>query len=196
MIHKNNTLKGQSAMEYLMTYGWAILIIAVVLAALFELGVFGTGGTPQACIAQSGFICATPTFSAGASGGAFINFSFGQNTGLTFYSVNVFVAQEGSALSTTGVIGVPQNMTTANSIPVNTVSIGTLQSGQIYAVPFGGPASGPGTEVEAGGIPSAPVIGTPFYGYVWISYCTTGPCANGKPTDWAKVATLAIKSTH
>ncbi len=33
-------MKLQSAMEYLMTYGWAILIIAVVLAALFELGVF------------------------------------------------------------------------------------------------------------------------------------------------------------
>ncbi len=30
--------KLQSAMEYLMTYGWAILIIAVVLGALFELG--------------------------------------------------------------------------------------------------------------------------------------------------------------
>ena len=30
----------QSAMEYLMTYGWSILIIAVVLAALFSLGVF------------------------------------------------------------------------------------------------------------------------------------------------------------
>ncbi len=30
----------QSAMEYLMTYGWAILIIAIVLAALFSLGVF------------------------------------------------------------------------------------------------------------------------------------------------------------
>jgi hypothetical protein len=27
-------------MEYLMTYGWAILIIAVVLGALFQLGVF------------------------------------------------------------------------------------------------------------------------------------------------------------
>ena len=33
-------MKLQSAMEYLMTYGWAILIIAVVLAALFELGIF------------------------------------------------------------------------------------------------------------------------------------------------------------
>jgi len=32
--------KAQSAMEYLMTYGWAILIIGVVLAALYQLGVF------------------------------------------------------------------------------------------------------------------------------------------------------------
>jgi len=34
--------KAQSAMEYLMTYGWAILIISVVLAALFQLGVFNS----------------------------------------------------------------------------------------------------------------------------------------------------------
>ena len=27
-------------MEYLMTYGWAILIIAVVIVALFQLGIF------------------------------------------------------------------------------------------------------------------------------------------------------------
>ena len=32
--------KSQSAMEYLMTYGWSILIIAVVLGALAYLGVF------------------------------------------------------------------------------------------------------------------------------------------------------------
>ena len=36
-------LRSQSAMEYLMTYGWAILIIAVVLAVLFQLGVFSGG---------------------------------------------------------------------------------------------------------------------------------------------------------
>lgn len=34
--------KFQSAMEYLMTYGWAILIIAVVLGALFGLGFFNS----------------------------------------------------------------------------------------------------------------------------------------------------------
>jgi len=32
--------KAQSALEYLMTYGWAILIIVIVGAALFALGVF------------------------------------------------------------------------------------------------------------------------------------------------------------
>jgi hypothetical protein len=35
-------MKAQSAMEYLMTYGWAILIIAVVLGVLFQLGVFNS----------------------------------------------------------------------------------------------------------------------------------------------------------
>ncbi len=32
----------QSAMEYLMTYGWAVLIIAVVLAVLYSLGLFSS----------------------------------------------------------------------------------------------------------------------------------------------------------
>ncbi len=46
--------RGQSAMEYLMTYGWAILIIAVVLGALFQLGVFSAStfaprAPPGAC---------------------------------------------------------------------------------------------------------------------------------------------------
>ena len=36
--------KGQSAMEYLMTYGWAILIIVVVGAVLFAYGVFSPAG--------------------------------------------------------------------------------------------------------------------------------------------------------
>ena len=40
--------KGQSAMEYLMTYGWAILIVIVVVAALYAMGVF-KGGATVAC---------------------------------------------------------------------------------------------------------------------------------------------------
>jgi hypothetical protein len=47
-------MKLQSAMEYLMTYGWAILIIAVVLGVLFQMGVFNSSSLsvrvpPGAC---------------------------------------------------------------------------------------------------------------------------------------------------
>lgn len=41
--------KGQAAMEYLMTYGWAILIVIVVVAALYAMGVFRIGGAPIGC---------------------------------------------------------------------------------------------------------------------------------------------------
>lgn len=34
--------KGQSALEYLMTYGWALVVIVIVVAALFAFGVFNT----------------------------------------------------------------------------------------------------------------------------------------------------------
>jgi len=41
--------KSQSAMEYLITYGWAILLISIVLVTLFKLGVLGsTGQVPYA----------------------------------------------------------------------------------------------------------------------------------------------------
>ena len=48
-------MKLQSAVEYLTTYGWAILIIAIVIMALFEI----IAGAPQAqeCILPAGFSC-------------------------------------------------------------------------------------------------------------------------------------------
>ena len=35
--------KGQAALEYLLTYGWAILIVIIVGASLYSLGVFTPG---------------------------------------------------------------------------------------------------------------------------------------------------------
>ena len=39
---RRHRLRSQSAMEYLMTYGWTILIIAVVLGAIYQLGIFNS----------------------------------------------------------------------------------------------------------------------------------------------------------
>lgn len=42
-------MKGQAAMEYLMTYGWAILVVIAVIAALYMMGVFRVGGGAAPC---------------------------------------------------------------------------------------------------------------------------------------------------
>ncbi len=50
--------KAQSAMEFLMTYGWAILIMLTVIAILFYLGVFSPATvSPNACVLPAGFSC-------------------------------------------------------------------------------------------------------------------------------------------
>jgi hypothetical protein len=51
MKHFLKSKKGQTAMEYLMTYGWAIIIVVVVFIALWRLGVF----TPTAGAVATGF---------------------------------------------------------------------------------------------------------------------------------------------
>lgn len=52
-------------MEYLITYSWAILVIAVVIAALFALKVFNPGGVVGTqCILPAGLECTTAFLSS------------------------------------------------------------------------------------------------------------------------------------
>jgi hypothetical protein len=48
--------KGQAAMEFLMTYGWAILVVLAAIGALAYFGVLSPK-TPNACVMTSGFTC-------------------------------------------------------------------------------------------------------------------------------------------
>ncbi|MBU2633784.1 MAG: hypothetical protein KJ674_00910 [Nanoarchaeota archaeon] len=61
--------RGQSAMEYLLTYGWAILIVLISLSLLFYLGVFSPN-TPNTCIGTAPLVCGDVKIMAG--GGTFI----------------------------------------------------------------------------------------------------------------------------
>ena len=48
-------LKGQAAMEFLMTYGWAILVVLVAIGALAYFGVLNPETLlPEKCLIQSG----------------------------------------------------------------------------------------------------------------------------------------------
>jgi len=50
--------RGQVALEFLTTYGWAFLIILVAIGALAYFGVFNTKGfIPEKCAMSEGFSC-------------------------------------------------------------------------------------------------------------------------------------------
>ena len=204
---KNGDMKAQSAMEYLMTYGWAILIIAVVLAALFELGVFnGSNLAPQACIAQAGFQCTSLIYNSLG-----ISFTFGQTTGQDYYGNYMFIAAEGQGLNASGI---PINYSVANSVAVGLPNgaAATAINGGVNGANGGGVLT-PGQAVtvmipaslyNAGNIPPYTAVtypaaetglatGTPFAGYLWMGYCLTSACPS--PTYFTKVATIVTKSS-
>jgi hypothetical protein len=49
--------KAQAAMEYLITYGWAVLIMLVVIGVLFYLGIFNPKPPTSCTFGTSGFSC-------------------------------------------------------------------------------------------------------------------------------------------
>jgi hypothetical protein len=65
--------KAQSALEYLTTYGWAIIIISVVIAALFSLGLFNPGSLVNtSCIFPADFTCLSAVLT-GSNGTLMVN---------------------------------------------------------------------------------------------------------------------------
>jgi hypothetical protein len=161
-------LKAQSAMEYLMTYGWAILIIAVVLGALFSLGVFnGSSLIGTACIASSGYLCQNPVLNTAGT----LSFTFGQNTGYPIYNAIVSVSPQSATLLSNGF---PASGWYSQANAIN------LNSGQTQVVSI---------QLSSNILPSN-AIGTPFTGYVWLNYSTT---SGGAANIVAKVATISVK---
>ncbi len=50
--------KAQAALEFLMTYGWAILVVLAAIAALVYFGVFSPERfLPESCVITSGLAC-------------------------------------------------------------------------------------------------------------------------------------------
>ncbi len=181
--------KAQSAMEYLMTYGWAILIIAVVLAALFALGVFsGASLLGTSCVASSGYTCTNPVMNTAG----ILTINFGQSTGVTLYDLNFACA------ATSNSTGLPF----FNSITYNTVAASNGLPDQyslINAVATSGQTF-PGVSTECYSTTGAPIgstgspapLGTAFSGSLYLAYSTV---SGGTPNQYSKFATLTIKTT-
>ena len=202
----NRDFRAQSAMEYLMTYGWAILIIAVVLAALFSLNVFNSGAAigSGTCAGTPGYSCSA--FSLAQNGVVSFTVKYGGAT--TLYNAmfacipssasNAPTTLFYNAIYTTGVaygnaVGTAAGLTTPNPASANLINSGTISVSGVQCYP------------AAGGYPSPTAfnsvfgpIGTSFTGSIWLAYNpTSGPNpSNPDPvSQYVKIATVAAKSS-
>ncbi|HIH05070.1 TPA: hypothetical protein HA281_01555 [Candidatus Woesearchaeota archaeon] len=58
--------KGQAALEFLMTYGWAILVVLIAIGALAYFGVLSPSNLlPSKCTLQPGMVCADQKITPG-----------------------------------------------------------------------------------------------------------------------------------
>ena len=67
--------RAQSALEYMMTYGWAILIIVIVAAVLYSMGIFNPSSSVTTT--SSGFSPFSPAAAVCNTSGIWIQFSTG-----------------------------------------------------------------------------------------------------------------------
>ena len=172
----SDSAKAQSAMEYLMTYGWAILIIAVVLAALDFLGVFnGNTFIGSSCLATPGYLCSNPVMTANANGPNLLSFNFEQDTGQTIYDVSF--ACSASSNSSTG-------MPNANTANVFQFATSAISSGSQLNI------SGMQCYGSNANLFQDNPIGTVFSGTLWIQYTTVPASTN---YQYAKIAKITAK---
>ena len=161
--------KGQTAMEYLMTYGWAILIIMVVLAVLFYLGVLNPP-TPEQCVFPAGITCISSKLNT--TGG--LTLLIGQGTGhpISVTGVNCTMNSSASWATDQLALGAANLNYTPNTlnVPVNITS-----GGQATVALIGGTGGiGSVTCKDAnGGAISGVAAGAAFNGKIYLRYTET-----------------------
>ncbi len=161
-------MKLQSAMEYVLQYGWAIVILTLVAAALLALGFFNGPQITTVCTPDLGFYCSHPIYSH-TTGNVILIIQ--QTSSSRWITANVYFVGQGSPLNSEGIPVLILNS------PLNgNIIQGGLLTGTPVQVTV--PVSG---QTQAG---------TEQQGDLWIAYQTT---LNG-PTYYAQAATITLKS--
>ena len=122
------SIKSQSALEYMMTYGWAILVIVIVAGVLYSLGIFSPASSLSSTV--TGFSnLGSVTGECTANG--ILRISLGDSTG---YPINITSV---TAKSSTGQISTFKPNSTVDPNPIIQPT-----SSYIFSVPNICPAAG------------------------------------------------------
>jgi hypothetical protein len=175
--------RGQAAIDFMTSYGIALLVIAIALYVIFQLGIFNYSVAPQYCYSTSALACAS--------------YAINSNGELTL----LISQSSGGALVINGA---------ACSTAQNAIDTGP-RYGNTYVVPPPNPNFYPSSETKGGitvypgstvqiqlycwgaGGPSKSQVGQLFNGYVWLNYTYSGLPSNSYTVQQA--LSLSVRYT-
>ena len=114
--------RGQAALEFLMTYGWAILVVLVVIGALAYFGVLNPNIlVPEKCTMATGLSCKDYKISGSS---VFLYFENGMGKTIEVTNVSVLNPQDSLPICTDDAKGddsgttITLNGTSGNEVPI------------------------------------------------------------------------------
>ncbi|MGC8710278.1 MAG: hypothetical protein ACP5RF_01545 [Candidatus Micrarchaeia archaeon] len=176
-------MKAQASVDFLMSYGIAIIIIVIAVAVIYKVGVLNPTAAPVSCTPEPGFSCSL--FSINTTGAMSIYLAQATGGPITVKGIACSASQNATgSLPAYGNIYVTSNPAyyPYNAYPNNALSNGIV----VYS------GSGNMFETncyEAGGVATG-ALGDAFYGFIWLNYTIPG---YGNTVQ--KVASFTVKYT-
>ncbi len=121
--------RGQGAMEYLMSYGWAILVVMVVGLILWQLGVFNAG---QGGPVETGFVRVNPMMPSVAYKGTNFNATFTNDAGSPIRVISVSLNETISGGSCGTVTPSSSNVLSGEVFSVSGTGCTSVPTGAVY----------------------------------------------------------------
>lgn len=161
-------LKQQSALDFMISYGAAIVIIAIAMYVVIRLGVFSSNITQPTCTTVPSFSCGDLAYDSNG----LVTFVLTQATG---GAINITGMACGTAINSSGngpqygnvhVLSyavAPQYYPTSQIGNGIVMYSGTTQTFQLNCYTGGGIA-GPAY------VPAVASVGNPVIGYIWLNY--------------------------
>lgn len=111
------TLRGQAAIEYLMTYGWAILVLVIITAAIFSTGILSpTYLVSEECSLGSTFPCTFQLFNDGGTLKLVLNITNGFGYKINITKLDIMMQDEKKSFVFAS--GVPTAVESGDSISI------------------------------------------------------------------------------
>ncbi|MFI5412688.1 MAG: hypothetical protein ACHQX1_02255 [Candidatus Micrarchaeales archaeon] len=183
LMHKETkSKKQQAAVDFMVSYGIAILVVAIAVYVVLRLGIFSSSITQPTCVATPSFACGAAVLNSNG----LLTFVLTQAIGGT---INITAVACSSGLNVTGNMPQYGNVKVQKYATVNTLyPNNALQYGLTMY-------SGASAQITTNcygllGL-SNQNIGQPYTGYIWINYTFTG-----LPTNYNTVQRVMQFSTR